>query len=109
MDRTHSAHSVNLILQKVIDGGGGVIPEVNAFDLQGIAILCGSTEKTIRQLMDDHGTRFKVISGKRWATLGDFWDSIPFDGGEQECHEKPDEEAKGKGRSSKRRPGSGAP
>lgn len=78
MDHTSGTPAVNLIWEKVILGGGGVIPEVGAIDTKGWAVLLNVTTEVINGYIKDNNIPHKRFASLNWCTPVDFWSSIPF-------------------------------
>jgi hypothetical protein len=66
------------LISKVLAGGGGYLPGVDAFDLKGFEILLGLSSDAINEHIKANSIPFKQIGRNRWLTVADFWGAFQF-------------------------------
>lgn len=61
------------LISKVLAGGGGYLPGVDAFDVKGFEILLGLSADAISDHIKTANIPYKQIGRNRWMTVSDFW------------------------------------
>lgn len=90
MDHTHSTSIDNPILQKIIEGGGKIWPEVGALNVKAWQILLNVTDETVNTYLKKHKVPHKRAGSENWCRPADLWASLPFEGDNEEQPLRPD-------------------